>query len=41
MAISATQALVQLRTVLATLRSFAEKVSRDPASITRGAFRAR
>jgi phospholipid/cholesterol/gamma-HCH transport system substrate-binding protein len=38
MALSANQAFVQLRTVLATLRQFAEKVASDPASMTRGAF---
>jgi hypothetical protein len=39
MAISANQAFVQLRTVLATLRIFAEKVASDPSAISRGAFR--
>jgi phospholipid/cholesterol/gamma-HCH transport system substrate-binding protein len=38
MAMSANQAFVQLRTVLATLRTFADKVASDPASMTRGAF---
>jgi phospholipid/cholesterol/gamma-HCH transport system substrate-binding protein len=38
MAVSANQAFVQLRTVLATLRAFAEKVAADPASMTRGAL---
>jgi phospholipid/cholesterol/gamma-HCH transport system substrate-binding protein len=39
MAVSATQALVQLKTVLASLRTFAEKVSSDPGALTRGALR--
>ncbi len=38
MALSADQAFRQLRTVLATLRTFADKVASDPASMTRGAF---
>ncbi len=38
MALSANQALVQLKTVLASLRTFADKVSSDPASIGRGVF---
>jgi phospholipid/cholesterol/gamma-HCH transport system substrate-binding protein len=38
MALSANQALLQLKTVLASLRTFAERVSSDPASMTRGAF---
>jgi phospholipid/cholesterol/gamma-HCH transport system substrate-binding protein len=38
MAVSANQAFVQLRTVLATLRQFAEKVANDPSIMTRGAF---
>jgi phospholipid/cholesterol/gamma-HCH transport system substrate-binding protein len=38
MALSANQAFVQLRTVLATLRTFAEKVASDPAIIGRGAL---
>jgi phospholipid/cholesterol/gamma-HCH transport system substrate-binding protein len=38
MAISANQALAQLKTVLANLRGFAEKVSRDPGAIGRGAL---
>ncbi len=38
MAISANQAFVQLRTVLATLRQFADKVASDPASMMRGAI---
>ncbi|HZW29784.1 MAG TPA: MlaD family protein [Isosphaeraceae bacterium] len=38
MALSANQALLQLKTVLAALRTFAERVSSDPASMTRGAF---
>jgi phospholipid/cholesterol/gamma-HCH transport system substrate-binding protein len=36
MATSANQALVQFRSVLASLRGFAEKVSRDPSAISRG-----
>jgi phospholipid/cholesterol/gamma-HCH transport system substrate-binding protein len=39
MAVSATQALVQLKTVLASLRTFAEKVASDPSSLARGALR--
>ncbi len=39
MAVSATQALLQLKTVLASLRTFAEKVSSDPGALTRGALR--
>jgi phospholipid/cholesterol/gamma-HCH transport system substrate-binding protein len=38
MAMTANQAFLQLRTVLATLRTFADKVASDPASMTRGAF---
>ena len=38
MALSANQTLLQLKTVLAALRTFAERVSSDPASMTRGAF---
>jgi phospholipid/cholesterol/gamma-HCH transport system substrate-binding protein len=38
MAMSANLAFVQLRTVLATLRNFAEKVANDPGIMTRGAF---
>jgi phospholipid/cholesterol/gamma-HCH transport system substrate-binding protein len=41
MAISATQALAQLKAVLANVRSFVDKVSRDPSAITRGAFQSR
>jgi phospholipid/cholesterol/gamma-HCH transport system substrate-binding protein len=41
MALSATQALAQLKTVLTNLRGFAEKVSRDPGAIGRGAFQSR
>jgi len=41
MAIAATQALAELRTVLTSLRGFAEKVSRDPGAIGRGAFQGR
>jgi phospholipid/cholesterol/gamma-HCH transport system substrate-binding protein len=36
MAVSANQALNQLKTVLASFRAFAERVSRDPAAISRG-----
>jgi phospholipid/cholesterol/gamma-HCH transport system substrate-binding protein len=39
MAVSATQALVQLKVVLGALRQFAEKVSSDPGALTRGALR--
>jgi phospholipid/cholesterol/gamma-HCH transport system substrate-binding protein len=38
MAVSANQALQQLKGVLASLRAFADKVSRDPGSIGRGAL---
>jgi phospholipid/cholesterol/gamma-HCH transport system substrate-binding protein len=38
MALSANQALLQLKTVLATMRTFADKVSSDPPSLMRGAF---
>jgi phospholipid/cholesterol/gamma-HCH transport system substrate-binding protein len=38
MARSANDAFVQLRNVLATLRTFAEKVASDPGAISRGAF---
>jgi phospholipid/cholesterol/gamma-HCH transport system substrate-binding protein len=38
MAVSATQALAQFKTILASLRTFAEKVSADPSSVARGAF---
>jgi phospholipid/cholesterol/gamma-HCH transport system substrate-binding protein len=41
MAMSATQALAQLRTVLNDVRSFIDKVARDPSLITRGAFQSR
>ncbi len=41
MAISATQALAQLKVVLATLREFADKVARDPSAIGRGALQSR
>ena len=41
MAITATQALVQLKTVSDAVRAFVEKVSRDPSAITRGAFQSR
>jgi phospholipid/cholesterol/gamma-HCH transport system substrate-binding protein len=36
MAVSANQALLQLKTVVASLRTFADKVSSEPSSITRG-----
>jgi phospholipid/cholesterol/gamma-HCH transport system substrate-binding protein len=39
MAVSASQALVQLKVVLASLRTFAEKVSSDPGILGRGALR--
>lgn len=39
MALSANQALANLRTVLSSLRVFAEKVAADPSVLTRGAFR--
>jgi phospholipid/cholesterol/gamma-HCH transport system substrate-binding protein len=39
MALSATQAIAQLRTVLNALRVFAEKISNDPSSLARGALR--
>jgi hypothetical protein len=32
---------VQLKSVLANIRSFVDKVSRDPSAITRGAFQSR
>src|SRR5262245_42914960 len=38
MALSANQALLQLKTVLAAMRTFADKVSSDPASMMRGTF---
>jgi phospholipid/cholesterol/gamma-HCH transport system substrate-binding protein len=41
MAVSANQALVQLKIVLGSLRTFAEKVSQDPSAIGRGAFQSR
>ncbi|APW59594.1 MlaD family protein [Paludisphaera borealis] len=37
-AVSANQTLNQLKLVLASFRSFAEKVSQDPGAISRGAF---
>ena len=40
-AVAATQTLIQLRTVLNTIRAFVEQVSRDPSSISRGAFQSR
>lgn len=36
MALSASQALGQIKVVLASFREFAERISRDPASISRG-----
>ena len=36
LALSASQALGQIKVVLASFREFAERVSRDPASISRG-----
>jgi phospholipid/cholesterol/gamma-HCH transport system substrate-binding protein len=39
MAISANKALLQLKSVLTSLRSFAEKVSSDPGSLSRGVLR--
>jgi phospholipid/cholesterol/gamma-HCH transport system substrate-binding protein len=36
MALSASQALNQLKTVLSSFRAFAERVSRDPSAISRG-----
>ncbi len=36
MALSASQALSQLKTVLSSFRAFAERVSRDPSAISRG-----
>ena len=41
MAISATQALAQLKTVLTALSEFAERVARDPSLIGRGALQGR
>jgi hypothetical protein len=41
MAVSANQALAQLKIVLGSLRTFAEKVSQDPSAIGRGAFQSR
>jgi phospholipid/cholesterol/gamma-HCH transport system substrate-binding protein len=38
MALAATQALNQLKLALGAFRTFAEKVSRDPAALSRGAF---
>jgi phospholipid/cholesterol/gamma-HCH transport system substrate-binding protein len=38
MAVSANQAIQQLKVVLTSLRGFADKVARDPGSIGRGAF---
>ncbi len=40
-AVTATQTLNQLKSVLSAARAFVEKVSRDPSSITRGAFQPR
>lgn len=39
MAVSANQAFLQLRTVLSTLRNFAEKIASDPGVLGRGALR--
>ncbi|MGP0068656.1 MAG: MlaD family protein [Isosphaeraceae bacterium] len=39
MAVSASQALIQLKVVLGSLRTFADKVSLDPGALTRGALR--
>ena len=36
MALSASQALSQFKTVLSSFRAFAERVSRDPSAISRG-----
>jgi phospholipid/cholesterol/gamma-HCH transport system substrate-binding protein len=36
MALNASQALNQFKVVLASLRAFAERVSRDPSSLSRG-----
>jgi phospholipid/cholesterol/gamma-HCH transport system substrate-binding protein len=41
MAMSATQAIAQIKTVLASLREFADKVARDPSVIGRGALQSR
>jgi phospholipid/cholesterol/gamma-HCH transport system substrate-binding protein len=41
MAVTATQTLVQLKAVLGAIRSFVEKVSRDPSLLTRGALQSR
>jgi phospholipid/cholesterol/gamma-HCH transport system substrate-binding protein len=41
MAVSATQALAQLKAVLNSIRAFVDKVSRDPSALTRGALQAR
>ena len=41
MAISATQALAQLKMVLASLKTFADKVARDPSAIGQGALQSR
>jgi phospholipid/cholesterol/gamma-HCH transport system substrate-binding protein len=38
MAVTATQSLVQLKAVLGSIRTFIEKVSRDPSLLTRGAL---
>ena len=38
MALSANQALMQLKTVLAAMRTFAERVSANPSDMMRGAF---
>jgi phospholipid/cholesterol/gamma-HCH transport system substrate-binding protein len=41
MAVTATQTLVQLKAVLGSIRTFVEKVSRDPSMLTRGALQSR
>jgi phospholipid/cholesterol/gamma-HCH transport system substrate-binding protein len=41
MAVSANQALIQLKAVISSIRAFVDKVSRDPSALTRGAFQNR
>jgi phospholipid/cholesterol/gamma-HCH transport system substrate-binding protein len=41
MAVAATRSLSELKIVLTAIRAFVEKVSRDPSSLTRGAFQSR
>jgi phospholipid/cholesterol/gamma-HCH transport system substrate-binding protein len=41
MALTATRALMELKIVLAAIRNFVEKVSRDPSALTRGALQSR